>query len=213
MTNPFKTVIGTILLVAIGYYVQAVLPYGDINTHGSGPYLTLKDPLILKGMEVYREEGCFYCHTKNLRPMAWEMKRFADAEKLGFFPAPSAAEYRFHSPNMMGAERIGPDLSRVATKMSADQLKKAITAKPGSKGAEAFHAYGKLFTETFSARDESALAWEYRALMQGGAPMSEPQQRAGSYSMLKGKTKGDALIAFLSSLGGEHIKFAGSFYK
>lgn len=93
--------LGGILLasfVALGAAVA--LPSADPDLQGDAKELSR---LEARGMHVYRNEGCWYCHTQYLRSSA------ADAE-LGRPLDPEA--YLGASPAMLGHERIGPDLTQ-----------------------------------------------------------------------------------------------------
>ena len=67
-------------------------------------------PLQLHGREVYTREGCWYCHSQYVRPVAGETRRWG--------PITQAGEYAFDRPHMFSTRRIGPDLSRVGLKYS-----------------------------------------------------------------------------------------------
>lgn len=214
MNNPGKLIVTAAIAIVAGFIVQVVIPYQNQPTHGSGPYLIVKDPLVLKGQEVYRQEGCFYCHTKNLRPFGWEMKRFTNSEKLGYFPLEDAVEFQYDSPNAKGSVRVGPDLSRVATKMDETALRDMLTSIAG-KDADvltSYHQFSRLFRQEYSRRDGLALSWRIRAMMQAGFPLNAPFQEA-SFITLEGVSRGDALIAYLLSLGKGKMEYAGSYYQ
>jgi cytochrome c oxidase cbb3-type subunit I/II len=60
-------------------------------------------PLELEGRDVYVREGCYTCHSQNVRPFRWETQRFG---------APSRAEeFQYDHPFQWGSKRTGPDLS------------------------------------------------------------------------------------------------------
>jgi cbb3-type cytochrome oxidase cytochrome c subunit len=93
--------LGGILLasfVALGSSVA--LPSADPDLQGEAKEMSR---LEVRGMKVYRNEGCWYCHTQYLRSSS------ADA-KLGDPLDPAA--YAGASPVMLGHERIGPDLTQ-----------------------------------------------------------------------------------------------------
>lgn len=63
------------------------------------------------GREIYVGEGCSYCHTQNVRPLA--------QDKL--FGRPSvAADYAYDTPQLLGTERTGPDLSNIGARQPSD---------------------------------------------------------------------------------------------
>lgn len=64
-----------------------------------------------RGREIYVSEGCSYCHTQNVRPLA--------QDKL--FGRPSVGEdYVYSTPQLLGTERTGPDLSNIGLRQPSD---------------------------------------------------------------------------------------------
>lgn len=73
-----------------------------------------REALIGIGQDIFRIEGCWYCHTDQTRTLVQDTVLNGSAD----FPAPpsSANEYIFQSVTFPGTRRIGPDLSRVGVK-------------------------------------------------------------------------------------------------
>ena len=65
-----------------------------------------------RGRAVYIREGCWYCHSQYVRPVAGEDARWG--------PVSEAGEYAWDVPHLLSTRRIGPDLSRVGLKYSDD---------------------------------------------------------------------------------------------
>lgn len=214
MHNPGRLFLMAVVVILAGFIIQVELPFQDVGSHGSGPYLAIDngDALVLKGQEVYRQEGCQYCHTKNLRPFTWEVKRFTDEEKLGYFPLSNEMEYYYEAPYTMGASRVGPDLSRIATKMSGEDLEKLLSSPDQEGLVGAYHNYSNLFTETYEESDGLALSWRIKAMLETGLPLNFPYAQSAFKSVV-GKTRGDALVAYLNSLGRKQMEYAGNFFK
>lgn len=63
-----------------------------------------------KGRRVYIREGCWYCHSQFVRPVAGESRRWG--------PVSQSGEYAFDQPHLLSTRRIGPDLTRVGLKYS-----------------------------------------------------------------------------------------------
>jgi cytochrome c oxidase cbb3-type subunit I/II len=61
-------------------------------------------PLELAGRDVYIKEGCYVCHSQQIRPMASEVLRYG--------PASTIEESMYDHPFQWGSKRTGPDLSR-----------------------------------------------------------------------------------------------------
>lgn len=62
------------------------------------------------GRDLYIREGCVYCHSQYIRPVAGEDMRWG--------PVTQAGEYAYDTPHLFSTRRIGPDLSRVGLKYS-----------------------------------------------------------------------------------------------
>ena len=106
--------------VAIGTTVA--LPASDpaVRATNSGPTMS---KLVARGMKIYRNEGCWYCHTQDVRNTP------VDAP---YGKATSARAYRGLSPVPVGFERIGPDLAHVGSRYgSVDDLMNLL-AHPGA---------------------------------------------------------------------------------
>ncbi len=61
-------------------------------------------PLELVGRDIYMAEGCYNCHSQQIRPILSETIRYGDYSKAG--------EFVYDHPFQWGSRRIGPDLAR-----------------------------------------------------------------------------------------------------
>jgi cytochrome c oxidase cbb3-type subunit II len=100
----------TLATVAIGGIVE-IVPLFTIETtiervEGVRPY----SPLELAGRDVYVREGCYVCHSQQIRPFKDEVERY------GHYSL--AAESMYDHPFQWGSKRTGPDLARVGGKYS-----------------------------------------------------------------------------------------------
>jgi len=105
-------VVLTVITVAIGGIVE-IVPTFTIETtiekvSGMRPYT----PLELMGRNIYVREGCYVCHSQQIRPFKDEVERY------GHYSL--AAESMYDHPFQWGSKRTGPDLSRVGGKYSND---------------------------------------------------------------------------------------------
>ena len=62
-------------------------------------------PAEQRGRDIYRREGCFYCHT--------QFNRYQDRESGEMV---KAGDYANETPHVLGTERTGPDLSNIGGK-------------------------------------------------------------------------------------------------
>jgi cytochrome c oxidase cbb3-type subunit 2 len=111
-TNSILLLLGIIVTVAIGGLVE-IVPLFTIGetiekVEGVRPY----SPLELVGRNIYIREGCYLCHSQQIRPFRDEVERY------GHFSL--AAESMFDHPFQWGSKRTGPDLARVGGKYSND---------------------------------------------------------------------------------------------
>jgi cytochrome c oxidase cbb3-type subunit 2 len=67
-------------------------------------------PLELMGRNIYVREGCYLCHSQQIRPLRDEVERY------GHYSL--AAESMYDHPFQWGSKRTGPDLARVGGKYS-----------------------------------------------------------------------------------------------
>ena len=108
--NSIYMLIGIIVTVLIGGIVE-VVPLFRMETviepvKGMRPYT----PLELAGFNIYIREGCYNCHSQQIRPLRDEVARY------GHYSL--AAESMYDKPFQWGSKRTGPDLARVGGKYS-----------------------------------------------------------------------------------------------
>lgn len=105
-------------------FVTAILPATTFQPEVSAAAhkYTAKE---YRGREIYKREGCFYCHS--------QFVRYQDRE-AGEMVA--AGDYAYETPHLLGTERTGPDLSNIGGKypdawhMAHHKSPRAV--KPGS---------------------------------------------------------------------------------
>jgi cytochrome c oxidase cbb3-type subunit II len=152
---------------------------------GVQPY----DPLRLAGKDVYVREGCYLCHSQQIRSLRAETQRY------GHFS--TAEESVYDRPFQWGSKRTGPDLHRVGGRYS-DEWHRLHLMNPRDLVPESnMPAYPWLARTPANAQDIGA---KMRALRTVGVPYTDPQI-AESGKELSGKTELDALVAYLQGLG------------
>jgi cytochrome c oxidase cbb3-type subunit II len=110
--NTFLLLVLVLVTIAIGGIVE-VIPLFTIettveNVKGMRPY----SPLEMQGRDIYVREGCYLCHSQQIRALKDEVERY------GHYSL--AAESEYDHPFQWGSKRIGPDLARVGGKYSSD---------------------------------------------------------------------------------------------
>lgn len=101
-----------LIVISIGGLVE-IIPLFTIEStiervKGVRPY----SPLELAGRDIYVREGCYLCHSQQIRPLRDEVERY------GHYSL--AAESMYDHPFQWGSKRIGPDLARVGGKYSTE---------------------------------------------------------------------------------------------
>ena len=143
----------------------------------------------LAGRDIYISEGCHVCHTQMVRPLEPETKRNGRANKE------SDDIYEF--PNLWGSKRTGPDLTNLGRKYS-DQWHVLHLIDPRQViTTSIMPAYPWLFEQTLSG---DAIGDKMETLRILGVPYTD-QEISDARLQVRGKTKGEALIRYLQSLG------------
>ncbi len=111
MNNVWTLVASAALIYGCFCILMGVIP-GSVLSHeqplaGVHP-LT---PQQARGRAVYVSEGCSYCHTQNVRPLIQDK----------VFGRPSVGgDYVYDTPQLLGTERTGPDLSNIGLRQPSD---------------------------------------------------------------------------------------------
>jgi cytochrome c oxidase cbb3-type subunit II len=217
--NSILLLIGIICVIAVGGAVE-IAPLFWVNgtvekVSGMRPYT----PLELEGRNIYVREGCYLCHSQQIRTLRDEVERY------GHYSL--AAESMYDHPFQWGSERTGPDLARVGGKYS-DQWHQEHLADPRAVVPESIMPpYPKLFSTPLDYRDIQAMLKANRTV---GVPYTDaqiahakddleaqadpnsdaidafekryPKVQSRNYGDDKsGVTEGTALIAYLQMLG------------
>ncbi|MEB3246150.1 MAG: cbb3-type cytochrome c oxidase subunit II [Vampirovibrionales bacterium] len=85
-------------------FITTILPSATFqpkSSEGVQPYTAQE----WRGRNIYRQEGCFYCHSQFNRYQDWEGGELSQA-----------GDYTFDTPHTLGTERTGPDLSNIGGK-------------------------------------------------------------------------------------------------
>jgi cytochrome c oxidase cbb3-type subunit II len=96
---------GTVLCLILAFVVTIFLPINGESTEAEAGRARTYDEAALMGRTLYIREGCFSCHTQDVR------NTFADS-LLGAAPSEQGL-YENEAPNLLGVIRLGPDLTCV----------------------------------------------------------------------------------------------------
>ena len=99
-----------VVVISIGGLVE-IVPLMASSSSGE-PYEGVRPypALELAGRDVYVREGCYGCHSQQIRPFRSETERYG--------PYSVAGEFVYDRPFQFGSKRTGPDLARVGGRYS-----------------------------------------------------------------------------------------------
>ncbi|MBK1650202.1 cytochrome-c oxidase, cbb3-type subunit II [Rhabdochromatium marinum] len=152
---------------------------------GIRPYTGLE----LAGRDIYQREGCYLCHSQQVRPFRDERERY------GHYSL--ASESMFDHPFQWGSKRTGPDLARVGGKYS-DEWQRQHLNNPRSVVPESIMpSYPWLDKRLVKGK---RMRWRMKGLRLIGVPYSDADIEA-TPALTADKTELDAVVAYLQVLG------------
>lgn len=154
---------------------------------GVEPYSAIR----LAGRDVYVSEGCYNCHSQQIRPFR------AETERYGHYSV--AGEFVYDHPFQWGSKRTGPDLARVGGRYSDDWHYLHMIDPRAVVPDSNMPAYPWLEHRYV---DGQSIERRMRALRRLGHPYSD-EQIENAASEVAGVTELEALIAYMQGLGTE----------
>ncbi len=175
--------------VSIGGLVELVplMLNGEVTEPAENiePY----SPVRLAGRDIYIREGCYNCHSQQVRPFRSETERYG--------PYSIAGESVYDRPFQFGSKRTGPDLARVGGRYS-DDWQRLHLMEPRSLVPESnMPAYPWLADQMVNA---DLVVKKLGVLKLLGDPYTD-EQIANAPAELEGVSEMDALVAYLQGLG------------
>jgi len=160
--NVILMLVLTLITVSIGGLVQ-IIPLFTIEStiervDGVRPYT----PLELVGRNIYIREGCYVCHSQQIRPFKDEVERY------GHYSL--AAESMYDKPFQWGSKRTGPDLARVGGRYSNDWHVQHLVSPRAVVPESVMPAYPFLAERKLEARD---IAAHLKSLRTVGVPYTD----------------------------------------
>lgn len=171
---------GLIEIVPLMLSSDATEPYEGIE-----PYPALE----LAGRDIYVREGCYACHSQQIRPFRSETERYG--------PYSVAGEFVYDRPFQFGSKRTGPDLARVGKRYSDDWHRIHLINPRDVVPESNMPGYPWLADAMI---DGELMKNKLRGLQILGDPYSD-EEVAAAPGAVAGKSELDALIAYLQNLG------------
>ena len=178
-----------VLAISIGGLVELVPLMFSADATEPDDGIEVYSPLRLAGRDVYVREGCYGCHSQQIRPFRSETERYG--------PYSTAGEAVYDRPFQFGSKRTGPDLARVGGRYS-DAWQRLHLVDPRAVVPESNMPGYPWLNEKMV--DPELLTKKLGVLQFLGDPYTD-EQIATAAAAVEGKTEMDALVAYLQELG------------
>lgn len=184
-------IVFTLIVISFGLLVQIVPLFSSKEvitpTEGLKPYSALQ----VAGRDVYVREGCYNCHSQQIRPFR------AETERYGHYSV--AGESVYDHPFQWGSKRTGPDLARVGGRYS-DEWHRIHLINPRDVVPESnMPAFPWLARNKVDAEQ---VVRHMKALNKVGVGNKYTEEDyAKAAEELKNKSELDAVVAYLQGLG------------
>jgi cytochrome c oxidase cbb3-type subunit 2 len=185
------TLMGVLIAVAVSFggLAEIVPLMFQAETIKPLPGVTPRPPLELAGFDVYVREGCYNCHSQQVRTLRFETERYGHYSLAG--------ESVYDRPFQWGSKRTGPDLARVGGRYSDDWHRVHLNQPRDVVPESNMPAYPWLEQTQV---DGALVAEKMIALRKLGDPYTDADIQ-GAKAAVEGKTELDAVVAYLQSLG------------
>ncbi len=98
----------SLMAILVGSVIEIVPSLTSDQFVEKNPEIKPYSALEIAGRDIYIKEGCYVCHSQQVRPQV--------SEKLRYGSPSTAAESVYDRPFQWGSRRIGPDLARLGGK-------------------------------------------------------------------------------------------------
>jgi cytochrome c oxidase cbb3-type subunit 2 len=178
--NKLALIVGGSTLVYAGLaLMMGVLPGIELSKVPAGAGVEPLTALEAQGREVYVANGCSYCHTQQVRPL--------DEDKV-FGRASAASDFKYQTPELLGSERTGPDLTNIGVRQPSSVWQYIHLYEPRAVVPESIMP---------------SFAWLFEVVDQapaGVSPVPLPRAYAPAHGVVVPTRDAEALIAYLAAL-------------
>ena len=171
---------GLAQIVPLMFQAEAIEPLEGVE-----PWPALQ----LAGRDIYVREGCYNCHSQQVRTLRFETERYGHYSLAG--------ESVYDRPFQWGSKRTGPDLARLGGRYSDDWHRVHLINPRDVVPESNMPAYSWLAKNMVDGAQVTA---GMKALKRLGDPYTD-EQIAQAAADVEGKTELDAVVAYLQALG------------
>jgi cytochrome c oxidase cbb3-type subunit 2 len=149
-----------------------------------------------QGEQVYRANGCFYCHTEQVRPKGFGSDVARDWGGRPGVVQSVAQDYLYDRPVMLGTQRVGPDLANIGRRQT-------------NETTLLLHLYNPQKAATGSVMPPYRYLFSKHALTAGEKPSADalPVEGLAANEEVLPTDEARALVAYLLSLRSEAVLF------
>ena len=198
--------LGVFFAMAASWCGLVLAPHLQLGNQGTVPakgyqlYPPARPGLANQGKEVYRANGCFYCHSQQVAPPT----AGADIVRGWGKRYTVAQDYLDDQPVMLGHSRIGPDLANVGVRLPDDETRTNLVW-------HLKHLYNPRLTSPGSIMPSYSFLFETRPV-RSGKRSPDALELTGQFAPEPGleivpKAEAKALVAYLFSLQAETSLF------
>jgi len=177
------------IVVSISIFIEVGPLYSQVSVIEPVPGLEPRNALELSGQNIYVSEGCYGCHSQQIRPFVDETLRYGHYSMAG--------ESVYDRPFQWGSKRTGPDLARVGGRYSNEWHEIHLIDPRAVVPTSNMPGYPWLAETPINIEETVA---SMKVLKKLGHPYSDDEIAAAAAS-LTDKTQLDALVAYLQDLG------------
>lgn len=179
----------TLLVISVGGLIE-IVPLATTAAKSQGSTKVVpRTALQQEGFDIYVREGCYLCHSQQIRPFRSETERYG--------PYSVAAESQYDHPFEFGSKRTGPDLARVGGRYSDDWHRLHLHNPRDVVPESNMPGYPWLAVTKI---DATLTQRKLRVLRYLGTPYTE-EDIQGASAAVKDMSELEALVAYLQSLG------------
>lgn len=177
------------IVVSFSIFIEVGPLYSQVSVIEPVEGLEPRNALELSGQNIYVSEGCYGCHSQQIRPFVDETLRYGHYSVAG--------ESVYDRPFQWGSKRTGPDLARVGGRYS-DEWHEIHLIDPRTVVPTSNMPGYPWLAETPIDIEQTVASMKVLKML--GHPYSD-DEIANAAASLTDKTQLDALVAYLQDLG------------
>src|SRR4051794_7272186 len=186
--------LGIFATFAFSWMGLALVPNAQIGTldpqsdeEGTDVYPLPQSGMAERGRKIYTANGCFYCHTQQVRPDSDS----SDIDRKWGERRSAPRDYIYSRPVLLGKMRLGPDLANIGHRAPADDQTGAAQTQASSAAPAASPAAGAAAAPAAGSAPNSSPSASPSPAANAPAPASPPAAPPGANQATSADTWND----------------------